>query len=261
MSVTARPSALGRATTDPMRSTSLTAGILYLITFVSIPTLMLYKPVQDDVATFLQGAGGEAGLRWGMLSEVIVGLAGIGTAVVLFPVLKRQSETVALGLVATRILEASLIFVGVASLLSLIGLRNGAAGAATAALVSNGHTLVGLYNGVFLVSQSLMPVLCDLLLGYVFYRSRLVPRVLPIVAFIGAPLLLASDLALFFGAYDRSSPLTAVAAVPVAVFELATGIWLLVKGFNPSSPVFAGPVVQEGSPSTTPVPSGGVPQH
>jgi hypothetical protein len=240
-----------RRTTDPMRRTALLAGILYLITFVSIPTLGLYQSVQGDVATFLRGAGSDTGVLWGALTEVVVGLAGIGTAVVLFPVLKRQSETAALGFVATRILEASLIFVGVASLLSLISLRHGAAGGGSAALVTDGHALVGVYNGAFLVSQSLMPILNDLLLGYVFYRSRLVPRVLPIVAFVGAPLLLASDLAVFFGAYDRTFPLAALAALPIALFELATGVWLLVRGFNPASPLFAGPAVEERRPVGT----------
>ena len=243
MSATAGSPLVQRASADPMRRTALVAGVLYLVTFVSIPTLALYKPVQDNVGTFLLGAGSDAGVRWGALSEVIVGLAGIGTAVVLFPVLKRQSETAALGLVATRILEASLIFVGVASLLSMIALRDqmaGTAGADSASLAIAGRSLLGSYNGAFLVSQSLMPILNDLLLGYLFYRSRLVPRVLPIVAFIGAPLLLASDLAVFFGAYDRTAPLAALGALPIAVFELATGVWLTVKGFNPSSPLLQG---------------------
>src|SRR6476659_7107996 len=113
---------------DPMRRISLTAGILYVITFVSIPTLALYKPVKDNVGTFILGAGSDTGVLWGALSEVIVGLAGIGTAIVLFPVARRQSETAALGLVAARILETSLIFAGVISLLSIITLRNTLAG-------------------------------------------------------------------------------------------------------------------------------------
>src|SRR3954452_7173919 len=108
MSATLRTQAVAA---DPMRGTARTAGVLYLITFVSIPTLALYRPVIDHVGTFVLGAGGDTGVLWGARSEVVVGLAGIGTAVVLFPVLKRQSETAALGLVAARMLETSLIFV------------------------------------------------------------------------------------------------------------------------------------------------------
>jgi hypothetical protein len=241
---------------DPtMRRTARIAGALYLITFVSIPTLALYKPVQDHVGTFVLGAGSDSGVLVGAFSEVIVALAGIGTAVVLYPVAKRQSETAALGFVATRIVEASLILVGVASLLTMITLRDnvaGTAGTSSAALVTNGHTLLGVYNGSFLLSQSLMPVFTDLLLGYVLYRSGLVPRILPRIAFVGAPLLLVSDIAIFFGAYDRTAPLAALAALPVAVFELSIGVWMLVKGFDPSSPVLAGPAAESrvGDPAT-----------
>src|SRR3954462_12930903 len=113
---------------DPMRRTARTAGVLYLLTFVSIPTLALYRPVKDHVGTFVLGAGSDTGLMWGTLSEIVVGLAGIGTAVVLFPVLRRQSETAALGIVAARLLETTLIFVGVINLLTVLSLRDDVAG-------------------------------------------------------------------------------------------------------------------------------------
>ena len=223
-----------------MRRTSRIAGVLYLMTFVSIPTLGLYAQVKDH-PDFILGAGTDTGLAWGALSEVVVGLAGTGTAVVLFPVLKRQSETAALGVVAARILETCLIFVGVISLLSILALRSDLAGGAasdTASLLTAGRLQVAVYNKTFLLSQSLAPVIIDLLLGYLLYRSRLVPRVLPVVAFIGAPLLLASDVAVFFGAYPQVSPPAGLAALPVAVFEFALGVWLILKGFNPESPVW-----------------------
>jgi hypothetical protein len=239
MTATTRTPATTRATTDPMRRTSRAAGVLYLLTFVSIPTLALYNPIRDH-ADFVLGAGSSTGVLWGAGSEVIVGIAGISTAVVLFPVLKRQSETAALGLVAARLLETTLIFVSVISLLTIITLRSdvaGTAGADNASLTTTGHALLAVYDRAFLLSQSLMPVFCDLLLGYLLYRSRLVPRIFPIVAFVGAPLLLASDIAIFFGVLDRVAPIAGVAVVPVALFEFSLGLWLLVKGFNPSSPL------------------------
>src|SRR3954464_11009414 len=105
MTLTApRPGAI-RPPPDSMRRTSLAAGILYLITFVSIPTLFLYNPVRDN-ADFVLGVGSDTAVLWGALSEVVVALAGVGTAVVLFRVAKRQSETAALGFLASRILEA-----------------------------------------------------------------------------------------------------------------------------------------------------------
>lgn len=231
------------APADPMRRRARIAGVLYLLTFVSIPTLAVYNAVRDH-ADFILGAGSDTGVLWGALSEVVVGIAGISTAVVLFPVLKRQNESVALGLVAARLLETTLIFVSVISLLTIVTLRDdvaGTAGADNASLTTTGHTLLAVYDRTFLLSQSLMPVFCDLLLGYLLYRSRLVPRILPIVAFVGAPLLLASDLAIFFGVYDRVAPLAGLAAIPVALFEFSLGIWLVVKGFDPSSPLMARP--------------------
>jgi hypothetical protein len=260
MSATVHTGTVTRATTNPMRRTARTAGVLYLITFVSIPTLALYRPVKDHVGTFVLGAGSDTGVLWGALSEVIVGLAGIGTAVVLFPVLKRQSEAAALGLVTARMLETSLIFVGVISLLSIVSLRNDVVGTADTdrtSLVTTGHSLAAVYDWTFLLSQSLMPVACDLLLGYLLYRSALVPRILPLVAFVGAPLLLASDIAVFFGAYDRVSPLAGLAALPVAAFEFALGVWLVVKGFNPTSPLLAQPNTDVGIPAAIPSPRTG----
>ena len=240
-----------------MRRTARVAGVLYLLTFVSIPTLGLYKPVKDHVGTFVLGAGSDTGVMWGALSEVVVGVAGIGTAVVLFPVLKRQSETAALAIVTARLLETTLIFVGVTNLLTVLTLRNdvaGTAGTDSTSLVTTGHTLVAVYTWTFLLSQSLMPVVVDLLLGYLLYRSGLVPRILPMIAFVGAPLLLASDLAVFFGVYENVSLLALVAALPVAVFEFSFGVYLVVKGFKPSSPLFQQPSIDAGAPAPIPVP-------
>jgi hypothetical protein len=155
----------------------------------------------------------------------------IGTAVALYPVLKRQNEGLALGFVGSRVLEGAGILAGVACLLSIVSLRQAAAG--TGALAT-GQTLAILYDRIFLLSQSLMPAVNDLLLGLLLYQSRLVPRVLPLIAFIGAPLLLASDIAVLFSLWERTSTATALAALPVAVFEFSLGVYLLVKGFKPS---------------------------
>jgi hypothetical protein len=222
---------------DPMRRTSRAAGILYLVTFVSVPTLMVFQPVRDG-ADFVLGSGSATGVLWGAFSEVVVALAGIGTAVVLFPVAKRVSETAALGFVTARVVEGSLIIVGVVSIHTLVTLRDdvaGTAGADQGSLVTTGHTLVATYDWTFLLSQSLMPVFNALCLGYVLYRSGLVPRILPTLGLIGAPLLLASDIAIFFGVIDRVSPFAAVAFIPIAVWEFSLGVYLTVRGFRPAA--------------------------
>jgi hypothetical protein len=176
------------------RKISLVAGLLYLLTFVSIPTLALYGPVHDP--SYIVGPGPDTADDDGGVLEIIVGLAGIGTAVVLFPMLKKPNESAALGLVASRVLEASTMFVGVAFLLSVETLRQ--AGAGAAALVTS-QALVSLYDRIFLLGQSFMTAINDLLFGFLLYQSRMVPRVLALIGIIGAPLLVASYLAVLFG--------------------------------------------------------------
>lgn len=209
------------------RKISLTAGLLYLLTFVSIPTLALYGHVKST--NYILGAGPDTAAIIGGISEVIVALAGIGTAVVLFPILKKQNEGLALGLVASRVLEASTLFVGVAFILSIVTLRQVGAGAD--ALVAS-HTLSALYDRIFLLGGSFMPAICDLLLGYLLYKSRLVPRALSLIGIVGGPILIAGYLAVLFGLIGRVSPLAGISAIPVALFEFSLGVWLVVKGFN-----------------------------
>src|SRR6266571_217287 len=149
------------------RKTALVAGIFYLITFISIPTLALYGPIKNHRDWILSSGGHTAVLVGGFL-EVIVALAGIGTAVTLYPVVKRQNDGAALGFVAARLLEAAMIFTGVLSLLSLVTLRHdlgGAAGANAAALVTTGASHVAIYNWTMLLGQTLMPCVNALLLG------------------------------------------------------------------------------------------------
>jgi Domain of unknown function (DUF4386) len=217
------------------RKTALVAGVFYLITFISIPTLALYGPVKNH-RDWILGSGSHTGVLVGCLLEVIVALAGVGTAVTLYPVVKRQHEGLALGFVTSRVLEGGMILTGVISLLSLVTLRQdlgGAAGANTAALVTAGASHVAIYNWTFLLGQSLMPAINALLLGSLMYRSRLVPRILPVLGLIGAPILIASVIAALFRT-DHLITVLAVGFVPVAVWEFSLGVWLVVKGFRPS---------------------------
>lgn len=219
-----------------LRKTSLIAGALYLLTFVSIPTLGLYLPIHDP--NFVLSKGPDTGIIIGGLLEIVVGLGCIATAIALYPVLKQQHEGLALGLVAARTLEAATIFVGVAFILANVSLRQ--SGAGTEAMAAS-HALTYLYDRMFLLGQSFIPAINDLLLGILFYRSRLVPRFLSWIGIAGAPVLVSGYLAVMFGLIDRQSPLAGLSAVLVALFEFSLGIWLVVKGFN-SPPVITAPV-------------------
>ena len=213
--------------TSPHRRVSLTAGVLYLLTFVSIPSIALYRSVKG--ANYVLGEGPDNSAIVGGLLEIVVALAGIGTAVVLFPILKKQNESAALGLVAARILESATIFVGVAFLLAIVSLRRSDVG--TSGLATS-HALVALYDRIFLLGQSFMPAICDILLGTLLYRSRLVPRGLATIGIIGGPILIVGYLAVMFDAIGQRSPLAGLTALPVALFEFSLGVWLVLKGFD-----------------------------
>jgi hypothetical protein len=235
MTMTADTTVAAHSFHTPMRGRARVAGALYLATFVtSIPTLALYRPLRDH-ADFVLGTGSTTGVLWGAFLEVALALACVGTAVVLFPVVKRWSETAALGFLSARALEAALILVGVLTMLSVVSLREDVAAAADpdpASLITAGRTLLSVYDGTFLLGQSLMPVVSALCLGSVLYHSGLVPRIIPAIGLVGAPLLLASDIAIFSGVYEQGTSLAGLAALPIAVWECSLGVWLVVKGFR-----------------------------
>jgi hypothetical protein len=201
--------------------------MFYLLTFVSIPTLSLYSQVHDP--NYIVGPGPDTSIIIGAILEWIVALSGIGTAIALYSVVRKQNEGFALGFVGARVLEAATIFVGISSLLTIVALRQAGVGAGAQV---TGQALVGMYDRTFLLGQSLMPPVNAVLLGTLLYQSRLVPCALPLLGLIGAPLLVAADVAVLFGVIDRISALAAFAALPIALWEFSLGIWLTVKGFN-----------------------------
>jgi hypothetical protein len=237
-----KPTSRSKVPSDPMRKTALIAGVFYLVTFVSIPTLKLYHEALTN-HQFVLHAGSNSGLLWGAFLELIVALAGIGTAVTLFPVVKRQNEAAALGFVTTRVIEGAMIFVGAISILSIVVLRDemaGASGANAAALVTTATALAAIYKWTMLLGQTLMPALNALLLGSLLYRSRLVPRILPTVGLVGAPILITS---VIVGLFRIDHPITVLAGIgtlPIAAWEFSLGVWLVVKGFK-SSPLISTP--------------------
>jgi hypothetical protein len=249
---TTRTTARKRVPMDSLRKTALVAGGLYVITFIAAipPELVLLNPVVDN-PDFILGSGSEAGVLFGTFLDVINALACIGTAVVLFPVVKRQHEAAALGFVAARILEAAIIVMGVVSLLAIVTLRQdlaGAAGADPASMVTVGNALIAARDWTFLLGPGLMAGVNALLLGSLMYRSGLVPRVIPLMGLIGGPLLLGSVTAALFGLHNLDSVWHTIAAAPIFFWELSLGVYLVVKGFKPS-PITAGMVAASTPPA------------
>jgi hypothetical protein len=218
-----------RTTMAPSRKISLVGGVFYLLTFVSIPTAVLYTAVRTP--NYIIGPGPDTAVILGGILEIIVALACIGTAVALYPAVKRQNESVALGFVGSRILEASTIFAGVVSLLTMVTLRQAGVGAGGWV---TGRALIALYDW-FHLGQNLMPAVNALLLGSLLYQSRLVPRILPMLGFIGAPLLIANTLILMFGISGPALTLTTLGSLPLAIWEFSLGVYLVAKGFKPTA--------------------------
>jgi hypothetical protein len=226
------------------RRLAFTAGTLFVITFLtSIPAaLFLYSPVLNHT-DYIVGGSADTRVALGALLEVLLIIANVGTALVLFPVLKRQDEALALGYVAARLVECTFIAVGIVSLLAVVTLRQdlaGSAGGDAGSLVLVGRSLVAVHDWTFLLGPGfVVGVGNGMILGYLMYRSGLVPRGMALLGLIGGPLVCASGIGVLLDAIEPGSPAQAIATIPEFLWELSLGIYLMVKGFKPS-PILSG---------------------
>jgi hypothetical protein len=214
-------------------------GVLFVITFIASipPVLFLYGPLLDDPRYIVGGSGADNGVALGALLELVLIVANIGTAVVLYPVVRRVNEVLALGFVTARVIESAFIAVGIISVLSLVTLRQeAAAGADAGSLLAVGQSLVALHHWTFLLGPGfVVGVGNGLILGYLMYRSGLVPRGMALLGLIAGPILLARFVGILFGVFEPMSVLGGLMVVPEFVWELGLGVWLIVKGFDPSA--------------------------
>jgi hypothetical protein len=232
------------------RKTALIAGVLLLITFVvSIAAVILYAPVLHP-ATYIVGAGADTRVRFGAVCELILIIANIGSAVVLFPILKRQHEGLALGYVTARIAESAFIAIGIVSVLAVVTLRHQAPGGDAHSLVTTGKALVAIRNWTFVLGPGfVVGVGNGLILGYLMYKSRLVPRRMAMLGLIGGPLICLSGIAVVMDLVGRGSVAQGIATVPEFAWELSLGLYLTFKGFRRSSITTdeTGPVAVDGN--------------
>jgi Domain of unknown function (DUF4386) len=210
-------------------------GVLFVLTFITaIAGLILYDPVLND-ADYILGDGADTRVTLGALSEILLAITGIGTAVVLWPIVRRQSETLALSYVASRVMESGVIVVGLISLMSVVTLREDFAGtgADAGSLTVAGESLVAIHDWTFLLGPGFCVGVNGLVLGYLMYRSGLVPRQIAMLGVVGGPLIFASSIAVLFGAYEQDGA-HFLFSIPEIAFEAAIAIYLIVKGFKPS---------------------------
>ncbi|MFF8266364.1 DUF4386 domain-containing protein [Streptomyces sp. NPDC016562] len=224
---------------SPDRRTAVAAGSLFLLTEASaIAGAVLYRPLLGAAdGRLAQGADTRALL--GVLCEVVLVAAVAGTGAALFPVLRRHGEGLALGYAFGRLLEAAVIALGMTAVLALVTLRRDTgtgADADTAGAAGADVALEALHEWTFLLGPNIALGLNTVLLAYVAYRARLVPRFIAVLGLIGGPLICASAVAVMFGAYAQLSVAGSLAALPVFAWELGLAGWLIVKGFGPGSP-------------------------
>jgi len=214
-------------------------GVLFLITFVtSIPALALYETVLRHPVAYIAGSGHDKQVLFGVLLELLLIIANIGTAVVIFPIVRRQNEELALGYVTARLFECMFSLVGLVAMLGIVTLRQQVAGAAEGTVA---YTLAAIKDWTFLLGPGWVVGWGNgLILGYLMYRSGLVPRGWCWLGMIGGPLLIVFGTAVMFTGNDPSSALATlknVSALPEGVWELFLGIYCTFKGFRPQSPI------------------------
>jgi Domain of unknown function (DUF4386) len=219
---------------DSLRKSGILAGIFFAVAAITaIAGLALYHLVLDDPSYIVDGSRNDTAVLLGAFFEIVLAISVVGTATTLFPIIRRQSESMALSYVAGRLLEAALIVVGIISLLSIVTLRQDAAGAAGdqgASLIATGKALVALHDWTFLFGPGLVIGINTTLLAALMYPSRLVPRTIAVLGLIGGPVVFSSSVAILFGLYEQVSAVAAIAAIPVFAWEMSLAGWMIVKG-------------------------------
>jgi Domain of unknown function (DUF4386) len=224
-------------------------GVLYLVTFAtSIPALLLYEPALRNPVGYIAGAGHDRQIFLAALLELLLIAANIGTAVVVFPIVRRQNEELALGYVGARIFESAFILVGIVSMLAIVTLRREVAGASEGTVA---YTLAAVKDWTFLLGPGwVVGVGNGLILGYLMYRSGLVPRQMAWLGLVGGPLIVVSGTAVMFGGGHPGGTLQGIATIPEFVWELSLGVYCTVRGFRPSSPILRADAGLDRAPAT-----------
>jgi hypothetical protein len=225
----------------PPRRLATITGLLWIATFVtSIPAVLLYDPLLNNENFILGAGGGDTRIFVGATLELLLIIANIGTAVVPYALFRRYNEKLAVGYVTARLVECGFIAVGIVSVLAIVTLRQDPAGASDDTLVALGQSLVAVHDATFLLGPGIVVGVGNgMILGYLMYRSGLLPRQLTMFGLVGGPLLFVSGIAVMFGAFDINSAPRFVCALPEIIWEASIGIYLTFKGFKASAPILS----------------------
>ncbi len=237
-----------RSSMSSMRKTAFVAGFLYLLTFISsIPAVFLQSPVLNDPNFIIGSAGADTQVRLGALFDIVNSLTAIGTAVALYAVIKRQNQGLAIGFVSSRLFEGTVLMIGVISILSIVTLQQpGATGAEASLLVTVQQTLVTVRNWTFVLGTG-VPALNAFLLGWIMYKSRLVPRAIPVIGLIGAPVFTSWIIGYVLGVAEPGTAWHAIGVAPIFIWELSLGLWMTFKGFRKDAPLMVEAATEDAS--------------
>ncbi|RKP58199.1 DUF4386 domain-containing protein [Cohnella endophytica] len=223
-----------------IRKSEIIVGVFFILAAVTavIGGLILYAPILKDSDYLIQGSEHANQVILGAIMELILVVTAVGTATTMFPILRKYDETIALWHVCFRFLEAIIITIGVISVLSLVTLSREfvAAGAPDiASFQTSGTVLKAIHDWTFLLGPLFMLGINTMMYSYIFYKSKLLPRFIPILGMTGAALAFICALLVMFGVIEQISAWGAILAMPIAANEMILAVWLIVKGFNKSA--------------------------
>jgi hypothetical protein len=235
------------APTEREQRTARIMGAWFLGTFLfSIPAFWFYDPLLNHASYVVARSGQDTRIGVGALLEILLAISGIATAVVIFPIVKRVNESTALGYIASRTVESIIILIGVLSLLSVVALRQDFAGSSTGSGTSAeiARSLLALHDQTSLLGPQFCAGIGNgILLGYLMWRSRLLPRPMVMFGLIGGPLAALAGIGVLLGAWDIQAGLPVLMTAPEAIWEFSLSVWLLVAGFRPSPILTGRPVI------------------
>ena len=220
------------------RDIAIFVGVLYILAAVTaIIGFALYQPILNDPLCIINGTSNDTQVVWGAFNELILAFSIIGISVLMFPIINKENESLAVGYVCFRLLEAILIIIGIICLLSIVTLSQEFAKEVApnlSSFLTTGYLLVTIHNWTFLLGPNLALGSSTLMMSYFLYDSKLVPRFISVLGLAGGFLILACALLVLFGVFLQVSTWGAVLAIPVFAFEMSLAVWLIVKGFNSS---------------------------
>lgn len=217
------------------RTAAIYTGVFFLISDVaSIAALLLFQPLLKN-ADFITSSGiSEPLILLGTVLEILTAFAAAATALVLYPILRKQSQSMALGYVIFRALEAAMILIGVLCVLAVLALRtNFLASAGDPAIYQVvAGALIAIKNWSFVFGPNIILAVNATILGYLLLQSKLVPRTIALLALIDGPVILTVAILVLFGVVVQDSPIQILSAMPMLAFEVSFSLYLIIKGFK-----------------------------